>query len=66
MELVCTYPPVQHSDIDRIENFLRIAPDLDELQRVQNEMLDKKYPKIKYEQVGKGRQTLSSIPLKCW
>ena len=55
MEVVCASPLVQHSDIDRIENFLRIAPDLDELQRVQNEMLDKKYPKIKYEQVGKGR-----------
>ena len=37
-------------------SFLKIAPDLDELQRVQNEMLDKKYPKIKYEQVDKGRQ----------
>ena len=64
MELVCASPLVQHSDIDRIENFLRIAPDLDELQRVQNEMLDKKYPKIKYERLDKGRQDIEIYTLK--
>ena len=58
MEFVCAPPTVHHPSVGLVDNFLRVAPDLDELQRVQDEMVDKRYPKIKYEKLDKQRQDI--------
>lgn len=64
MEYVCASPIRQYPNIRLMKNYLRIAPDLDELQRIQDEVVNKRYPKSSYQAFEAEGQEVQQFPLE--
>ena len=64
MEYVCAEKEPQIPNRTLLANFLRVAPDLDELQRAQDAMVNEKYPRIKYERADERGSNTRIYPIK--